>query len=271
MDINIDDILAKINALSQCIAKDSITPPSLAGVLKDMADYCAAHSDSSGSASADDLSELAAAISSVQQSLGEAESRIDDAANALALLAAGTKATVSCVPSVVYKGQNTMLTLSGAIQADVSATLALYLDGSAIAAGTGKSLRQGKLATLTEDAEIMFTASVCGVLFKAKSTVYARNAVIYGFGTDPADVQSDGSMASARLSAAGTYSATATTDGVHFYLLVPSDVGLVSQFSMGGAPFAMSSEELSVGGSDYTVYTSGAIYNSGATVTVKAE
>lgn len=101
-------------------------------------------------------------------------------------------------------------------------------------------------------------------------TLNARYPIYYGFGSSPESVAVDANKLSARTSAAGTYNDMATADGQHFYILVPTDINALSNFTMGGAPYVMNSSTKNIDGINYRIYTSGAVYNSGATVSVVA-
>jgi hypothetical protein len=67
-----------------------------------------------------------------------------------------------------------------------------------------------------------------------------------------------------------TYDATATANGVRFYLLVPNDVTKPTSFTMGGAPVDMASSTTTLDGISYNVFYTNATYNSGASVQIKA-
>ena len=117
----------------------------------------------------------------------------------------------------------------------------------------------------------------------------ARYSIIYGFGNandtgsisevtinNCSNIIGNGTTTShrlsARTSAATTYSGTASANSVHFYILVPTDInnGNLSTFTMGGAPYVMNNKSVEINGVAYKMYRSGAIYNSGASVSIAA-
>ena len=93
-----------------------------------------------------------------------------------------------------------------------------------------------------------------------------------GFGKSATDVVVDDNKLSVRTSAAGTYSKTAAADGVNFFILVPATFTKLTSFTMGGAPFVMETSTITAGkfNQSYIQYKSGATYNTGATINIKA-
>ena len=91
-----------------------------------------------------------------------------------------------------------------------------------------------------------------------------------GFGTSADSVKSEANKLSVRTSAAGTYNKTCQVDGQNFYILVPATFGILTSFTMGGAPFVMETSDITLGDYEYKQYKSGAVYNTGATVNIKA-
>ena len=91
-----------------------------------------------------------------------------------------------------------------------------------------------------------------------------------GFGTSAESVKTDSNKLSVRTSAAGTYTKTCQADGQNFYILVPRTFAVLTSFTMGGAPFVMETSDITLGGYEYKQYKSGAVYNTGVTVNIKA-
>lgn len=94
--------------------------------------------------------------------------------------------------------------------------------------------------------------------------------VYAGFGTSADSVKTSANKLSVRTSAAGTYSKTCQADGQNFYILVPRTFATLTSFTMGGAPFVMETSDITLGGYEYKQYKSGSVYNTGATVNIKA-
>ena len=94
--------------------------------------------------------------------------------------------------------------------------------------------------------------------------------VYAGFGTSADSVKTSANKLSVRTSAAGTYTKTCQADGQNFYILVPRTFATLTSFTMGGAPFVMETSDITLGGYEYKQYKSGAVYNTGATVNIKA-
>ena len=91
-----------------------------------------------------------------------------------------------------------------------------------------------------------------------------------GFGTSAEGVKTNANKLSVRTSAAGTYTKTCQANGQNFYILVPRTFTTLTSFTMGGAPFVMETSDIILGDYEYKQYKSGAVYNTGATVNIKA-
>lgn len=103
-----------------------------------------------------------------------------------------------------------------------------------------------------------------------QKTVQMVLPIYAGFGTSADSVKTAANKLSVRTSAAGTYSKTCQADGQNFYILVPRTFATLTSFTMGGAPFVMETSDITLGGYEYKQYKSGAVYNTGATVNIKA-
>ena len=103
-----------------------------------------------------------------------------------------------------------------------------------------------------------------------QKTVQMVLPIYAGFGTSADSVKSVDNKLSVRTSAAGTYTKTCQADGQNFYILVPRTFATLTSFTMGGAPFVMETSDITLGGYEYKQYKSGAVYNTGATVNIKA-
>ena len=115
-------------------------------------------------------------------------------------------------------------------------------------------------SSLTDD---IITASV-------QKTIQMVLPIYAGFGTSADSVKTAANKLSVRTSAAGTYNKTCQADGQNFYILVPRTFDTLTSFTMGGAPFVMETSDITLGGYEYKQYKSGAVYNTGATVNIKA-
>ena len=115
----------------------------------------------------------------------------------------------------------------------------------------------------SEKTDDIISASVTKIL-QMVLPIYA------GFGTSAESVKTDSNKLSVRTSAAGTYTKTCQADGQNFYILVPRTFAVLTSFTMGGAPFVMETSDITLGDYEYKQYKSGAVYNTGATVNIKA-
>ena len=103
-----------------------------------------------------------------------------------------------------------------------------------------------------------------------QKTVQMVLPIYAGFGTSVDGVKIVQNKLSVRTSAAGTYTKTCQADGQNFYILVPRTFTTLTSFTMGGAPFVMETSDITLGDYEYKQYKSGSVYNTGATVKIKA-
>lgn len=103
-----------------------------------------------------------------------------------------------------------------------------------------------------------------------QKTIQMVLPIYAGFGTSAEGVKTNANKLSVRTSAAGTYTKTCQADGQNFYILVPRTFATLTSFTMGGAPFVMETSDITLGDYEYKQYNSGAVYDTGATVNIKA-
>ena len=103
-----------------------------------------------------------------------------------------------------------------------------------------------------------------------QKTIQMVLPIYAGFGTSADSVKTVANKLSVRTSAAGTYNKTCQANGQNFYILVPRTFAALTSFTMGGAPFVMETSDITLGDYEYKQYKSGAVYNTGATVNIKA-
>lgn len=152
----------------------------------------------------------------------------------------------------------------------VPTALAIKQDGVAQTAGLAAS---GSInAKVNKLGDTLFEISVTAD--SMKKTVVSKLTMVLpiycGFGTSETDVAVDGNKLSPRTSATGMYDKTSTKDNVNFIILVPKTLPGLSSFTMGGAPFVMTTSSVVINNHDYYMYKSGGIYMSGTEVKVQA-
>ena len=187
-------------------------------------------------------------------------------------ISSGAGVSASASPSVIYKNTATNVTVSATMKNSLLASLIQIKDGNDIVhSGTNtNSISKTLSLNLSADKTYSIVATYQGMTFNTSVKVSARYPIYVGMGTSASAVAVDGNKLTARTSASGTYTKSATANGQHFYILVPSDILALSNFTMGGAPFAMTSTTQTINGISYKVYESGATYNSGTQVNVTA-
>ncbi|MBQ2950825.1 MAG: hypothetical protein IJE12_07260 [Prevotella sp.] len=191
-------------------------------------------------------------------------------------LVAGAKMAVTVSPACIYKNAATEVTITATVSNVTPSEISIREDsqsGTVIATNTdARSVSIRKTYTLNDNQKSFFGLSTYkSININGSVNLQARYPIFYGFGRTAADIAVSGSRLSARTSATGSYpSVTAAEDGVNYYILVPTDIPALSSFTMGGAPYVMTSTTETIEGVTYRVYKSGAIYNTGAVVQVVA-
>lgn len=212
-------------------------------------------------------------IYKANQSINNLSTELNKTNGKLLVLESNARLSVSISPGVVYKNEQVTVTINVSftntanIIADV---LKVTIDGNVRTVENANTLRESTTVTPTDTITYRAEAEVKGVTLTASAALNARNPVYCGFGTSASSVAIIGNRLSARTSAIGTHSKTATANNVNFFLLVPTDVTAPSNFTMGGAPYVMNKTSETINGVTYNVFKSGATYNSGATVTIIA-
>ena len=207
----------------------------------------------------------------LDQKVDEEVLRLDNKIN---LIAAGVKLTLEISPSIVYKGSATNVTLTGSINTDNPVTIALY-DG-ATKLGESSNNPYSHTQSLTQSVnshKFRAEGTLNGMTLNAEVTLTARYPIYYGLAASKPTASTGLLKKAATTTAAGTYAATVPigTNGVHLYILVPSDISSLSNFAMGGAPFVMNTyTNQTIDGVTYTIYESGNSYNAGTALNVVA-
>lgn len=207
----------------------------------------------------------------LEAKVNEATLRLD---NKIDLLAAGVKLTLGISPSIVYKGSATNVTLTGSINTDNPVTIALYDGTTKLGESSNNpySLTQS-LTQSVNSQKFHAEGTLNGMTLNAEVTLTARYPIYYGLAASKPTASTGLLKKAATTTAAGTYAATVPsgTNGVHLYILVPSDISSLSNFAMGGAPFVMNTyTNQTIDGVTYTIYESGNSYNAGTVLNVVA-
>lgn len=194
--------------------------------------------------------------------------------NKINLIAAGVKLTLGISPSIVYKGSATNVTLTGSINTDNPVTIALYDGATKLGESSNNpySLTQS-LTQSVNSQKFRAEGTLNGMTLNAEVTLTARYPIYYGLAASKPTASTGLTKKAATTTAAGTYAATVPsgTNGVHLYILVPSDISSLSNFAMGGAPFVMNTyTNQTIDGVTYTIYESGNSYNAGTALSVVA-
>jgi hypothetical protein len=183
----------------------------------------------------------------------------------------GVKASISTSVSSFYKGEETEVTVTGKISPTLleGYTVNLYkgaVDGTLLSSSTDSSCVYTE--TITGDTTYGVKVIYNGTPYSAVTKISSYHPIYYGFGENYNTVVANGEKVKPTSSAKGNYKGTAETDGVNYFILVPTDVKKPTSITMGGAPFNMSSTEEIINNVIYTVFKSGSVFNNGGSVDI---
>ena len=201
----------------------------------------------------------------------------------LLILTTGAKVTGSCSPGTIYKATQTNVTITGTFSASdanlIPKKMVLLWNGQELAsAENSKTVRfvesinttsNSKSYSVRAEVDPNNTGSV--TVLTANCSFNARYPIYYGFGNSADEVLTSGTKVGATTTASRTYTSTNNKAvDCYFYILVPTDIGAPTKFSMGGAPANMNTTSETLNGVAYKVIRSGGIYAPGAKVEIAA-
>lgn len=184
--------------------------------------------------------------------------------NALTL---GAKATASISKANIYIGEETSVTVTGKLTPNTLSPCEVFIYKGTDVMSSANTSVVTYTDLVTGSTSYTVKAVYNGTTYSATTKVNAYYPTYYGFGVEYVDVMENKNLLS---SAKRTYSDTASTDGVYYYILVPDGVSKPSSFTMGGAPFNMGSTNETINGVNYTVFKSGSVFNNGGSVNIVA-
>lgn len=152
----------------------------------------------------------------------------------------------------------------------VPTELTITQDGKALTAGLTASGSINAKVNKLGDTQFEISATADSMQKTVINKLSMVLPIYCGFGTSETDVAIDANKLSPRTSASGTYAKTSVKDNVNFIILVPKTLPGLSLFTMGGAPFVMTTSSVVINNHDYYMYKSGGIYMSGTEVKVQA-
>ncbi|AXH74496.1 MAG: hypothetical protein KNU04_gp29 [crAssphage sp. isolate ctbg_1] len=201
----------------------------------------------------------------------------------LLILTTGAKVTGGCSPGTIYKATQTNVTITGTFSASdanlIPKKMILLFGSKEIASSeNSKTVRFVESVNMTTNnrtysvrAEVDPNNTGSITVLTANCSFNARYPIYYGFGNSADEVLTSGTKVGATTTASRTYTATNNkTVDCYFYILVPTDIGTPTKFSMGGAPANMNTTSETLNGVAYKVIRSGGIYAPGAKVEIAA-
>ena len=219
-------------------------------------------------------------LNNIQEGVNEAletqDGKLTEMQAEIDALVAGAKMAVTVSPACVYKNVATEVTITATVSNVTPSKIEIREDsasGTVIATNTDqRQVSVRKTYNVAENQRTFVGLSTYkSINLNGSVNLQARYPIFYGFGRTSGDIAVSGSRLSARTSATGSYpTVTSAEDAVNFYILVPTDIPALSSFTMGGAPYVMTSTTETIDGVTYRVYKSGAVYNTGAVVQVVA-
>lgn len=225
---------------------------------------------------------LAKHLKEVNTNTTNLDDRLSVIEGKLLIIETGAKVVINVSPLVIYKNTATNVTVRGTFNSSDSALIPTkmvikYGSNELATAENNKTVSVTESNTMTNNIKTYSIEAYVDpnntgnpTKLTVNGNLNARNAIYAGFGTIAEEVITTVNRLSARTSANGNYTKTATANGVNYFILVPNDITVLRNFTMGGAPYVMNKSTETINGITYNVFKSGGTYNSGATVNITA-
>ena len=221
----------------------------------------------------DTLKEIADWIINDTTGSAQMANDIENIKSQLNALILGAKSTIKVNPSIIYNGVETEVKITGELTPDTLTPCEIFIYKGAV----GGELIATGITTSVEFTDVIINSTTYAVKaiynntpYTASTRVNAYYPTYCGFGVSIDDVITNGTK-KLTSSAKGNYNAIAETDGVNYYILVPTGVTKPTTFTMGGAPFNMVANTEFIDGINYEVFKSGSLFNKEGAVNIKAE
>lgn len=194
-------------------------------------------------------------------------------------LFAGAKVSIYISPTTIYKNTDTEVKIHVQVSRIYANQITLFEDSvsgtiiyqtSLAADPIFSTVTRSKVFNLDSNSKtLVVQANYKNALFTETVVLNARYPIYRGFGSVYGDIVNNSNKLSARTSATGSnYKGTATADNQKYFILIPSDISVPTNYTMGGAPYVFSISTQTINNISYTVLTSGATYNIGASVDI---
>ena len=221
----------------------------------------------------DTLKEIADWIINDTTGSAQMANDIENIKSQLNALILGAKSTIKVSPSMIYNGVETEVKITGELTPDTLTPCEIFIYKGAV----GGELIATGITTSVEFTDVITNSTTYAVKaiynntpYTASTRVNAYYPTYCGFGVSIDDVITNGTKKLTNT-AKGNYNAIAETDGVNYYILVPTGVTKPTTFTMGGAPFNMVTSTEFIDGINYEVFKSGSLFNKEGVVNIKAE
>ena len=216
--------------------------------------------------------DLIADFAEVDAKITALSSGVNDNSAKITALSSGVKVSLSVSPTVIYKGENQSITLTGTMSNGTPTSMKLF-DGSTQLKTTAATPITHTISglTLTDNSKSYRVEGVTlGMTLTATASVAARYPIYYGFGVTASAVKVEANKYAATTSANHTYEKTLAAGSANqsFYLLVPTDITApaVGDFTMNKAPFVVTKNPSGDTVTGYNVYRSANQYAAGTTI-----
>lgn len=188
----------------------------------------------------------------------------------LLTLSLGTKSIIEVSPEVIHKQSVTSVTIKASIELDGEVEQIRLLRGTeVIATSTNREIELIESVNTKENVEYRVEADYKGLTFPASVNLQARWPIFCGFGRGYDDIKGISNRLSPRITAAGRYDAiNNVSEGAKYYIVIPSDIPPLTEFTMGGVDFAMTSENVSFMGQRCTSYISASTFKKGEEISI---
>lgn len=185
------------------------------------------------------------------------------------ILLDGASLNTSISMSQKVRDEESTITASCSTNLSTGQTLEIISGGVVVATSSGTTATTLSYTVTGITGSISFSYQLKygnRVIRSASRSCSAYYYIYCGFATSYENVLGHLSL---RSYASGTYSATSSEDDVYYFILVPTGIGVPTNFSMGGAPYVMNNlGTKTFKGVSYTVLRSGGLYGIGGMVNI---
>ena len=199
---------------------------------------------------------------------------VEEINNKIDAIISGVNVSLSISPNIIYKGTATGITLTGTMSNGTPTLMRLLEGSSQLKTSTTSPITYTTSITMVDNTKTYTVTGITttGLTLSYSTTVSARNPIYYGFGVNSDAVVIAANKLGPTTTANRTYDkSNGTGETCNFFIMIPNDIGVLTNFTMNGAPFVMKPSRNEIkGGITYHVYESANVYANGVRLIVAA-